>query len=55
MRAYFNYANPIHWDSQFQIASVKLPQNKLNNEELFLDLVRAIPGVRGEKRKEKKK
>ena len=45
--AYFKYDNPIHKDSQFQIGSVKLPQNKLNNEELFLELVRGLPGVRG--------
>ena len=46
--AYFKYDNPIHLDSQFQIGSVKLPQNKLKNEELFLELVRGLPGVRGE-------
>lgn len=45
---YFKYDNPIHKDSQFQIGSVKMPQNKLNNEELFLELVRGLPGVRGQ-------
>lgn len=46
--SYFKYDNPIHKDSQFQIGSVKMPQNKLNNEELFFELVRGLPGVRGE-------
>ena len=44
---YFKYANPVHDNSQFQIGSVKMPQNVLNSTDCFLELVRAIPGARG--------
>lgn len=44
---YFKYANPIHKDSQFQIGSVKMPQNALNSTGCFLELTRAVAGVRG--------
>jgi len=45
--AYFVYDNPIHHESQFQIGSVKMPQNKLNTIDCFLELTRGLPGVRG--------
>ena len=45
--SYFKYANPVHLNSQFQIGSVKMPQNVLNSTDCFLELVRAIPGARG--------
>ena len=44
---YFKYDNPIHNDSQFQIGSVKMPQNKLNSTDAFLELTRGVPGARG--------
>ena len=44
---YFLYDNPIHHESQFQIGSVKMPQNKLNTIDCFLELTRGLPGVRG--------
>lgn len=44
---YFKYDNTIHATSQFQIGSVKLPQNALNSTDAFLELTRGIPGVRG--------
>ena len=44
---YFKYDNTIHASSQFQIGSVKLPQNALNSTDAFLELTRGIAGVRG--------
>lgn len=44
---YFKYDNPIHKSSQFQIGSVKMPQNALNSTGAFLELTRGIAGVRG--------
>jgi len=44
---YFKYDNPIHQTSQFQIGSVKMPQNALKSTDAFLELTRAIPGARG--------
>jgi hypothetical protein len=44
---YFKYDNPIHNSSQFQIGSVKMPQNALNSTGAFLELTRGIAGVRG--------
>ena len=44
---YFNYANPIHAKSQFQVGSTMMPQNKLDSADLFLELVRGAIGVRG--------
>lgn len=44
---YFTYANPIHESSQFQIGSVKMPQNALKSSDAFLEVVRAVPGARG--------
>jgi hypothetical protein len=48
--AYFNYGNPIHDNSQFQIGSVKLPQNALDSTDAYLELIRAVPGARGNNR-----
>jgi hypothetical protein len=44
---YFKYDNPIHERSQFQIGSVKMPQNELDTIDCFLELVRGVPGARG--------
>jgi hypothetical protein len=44
---YFKYDNPIHEKSQFQIGSVKMPQNELDTIDCFLELVRGVPGARG--------
>ena len=44
---YFRYDNTIHKDSQYQIGSVKMPQNALNSTGAFLELTRGIAGVRG--------
>ena len=44
---YFNYDNPIHDKSQFQVGSTMMPQNKLDSADLFLELVRGVPGARG--------
>ena len=44
---YFKYDNPVHKSSQFQIGSVKMPQNALNSTGAFLELTRGIAGVRG--------
>lgn len=44
---YFLYDNSIHDNSQFQIGSVKMPQNALNNTACFLELTRGIAGARG--------
>jgi len=44
---YFKFDNPIHRNSQFQIGSVKMPQNQLDSTDCFLELVRGIPGARG--------
>ena len=45
--AYFKYDNTIHDNSQFQIGSVKMPQNALNSTGCFLELTRGIAGARG--------
>ena len=45
--AYFRYDNILHRNSQFQIGSVKMPQNALNSTDAFLELTRGIPGARG--------
>jgi hypothetical protein len=45
--SYFKYDNPIHSKSQFQIGSVKMPQNQMDSVDCFLELVRGIPGARG--------
>jgi len=45
--SYFRYDNTIHKDSQYQIGSVKMPQNAVNSAGAFLELTRGIPGVRG--------
>ena len=42
--AYFLYNNAIHNNSQFQIGSVKMPQNDLTNYKNFLEIMRAVPG-----------
>jgi hypothetical protein len=47
---YFLYDNPIHERSQFQIGSVKMPQNELDTIDCFLELVRGVPGARGNNR-----
>jgi len=44
---YFKYDNPVHQYSQFQIGSTMMPQNKLDSTDLFLELVRGVPGARG--------
>ena len=44
---YFRYDNTIHKDSQYQIGSVKMPQNAVNSAGAFLELTRGIAGVRG--------
>lgn len=44
---YFKYDNTLHDNSQFQLGSVLFPQNALNSTECFLELVRGIPGARG--------
>lgn len=44
---YFKYDNPIHERSQFQIGSVKMPQNELDTIDCFLELIRGVPGARG--------
>jgi hypothetical protein len=44
---YFKYDNPIHRNSQFQIGSVKMPQNALNSTGAFLELTRGVAGIRG--------
>lgn len=44
---YFVYENTIHDNSQFQIGSVKMPQNSLKNEEAFLELCRGMAKDRG--------
>jgi len=44
---YFVYENTIHDNSQFQIGSVKMPQNSLKNEECFLELCRGMADDRG--------
>lgn len=44
---YFVYENTIHDNSQFQIGSVKMPQNSLKNEEAFLELCRGMARDRG--------
>jgi hypothetical protein len=44
---YFRYDNPIHNNSQFQIGSVKMPQNVLDSTDCFLELKRAVEGVKG--------
>ena len=44
---YFKYDNPIHKSSHFQIGSVLMPQNALDSTDCFLDLTRAVAGVRG--------
>lgn len=44
---YFKYDNPVHRDSQYQIGSVKMPQNVLNSTDAFLELIRGVPGARG--------
>ena len=44
---YFVYENTIHDYSQFQIGSVKMPQNSLKNEEAFLELCRGMAKDRG--------
>ena len=44
---YFIYENTIHDNSQFQIGSVKMPQNSLKNEEAFLELCRGMAADRG--------
>lgn len=41
---YFLYDNAIHNNSQFQIGSVKMPQNVLTNHRNFLEIMRAVPG-----------
>ena len=41
---YFLYNNEIHNNSQFQIGSVKMPQNVLTNYKNFLEIMRAVPG-----------
>jgi hypothetical protein len=46
--SYFVYGNPIHDKSQFQIGSTMMPQNKLDNTDLFLELIRGVPGTRGQ-------
>lgn len=46
--SYFRYDNPIHDKSQFQIGSVKMPQNALSSTDAFLELTRAVPGARGQ-------
>lgn len=45
--SYFKYDNPVHESSQFQIGSVKMPQNALNSTGCFLELTRSVPGARG--------
>lgn len=45
--AYFRYDNPVHQYSQYQVGSTMMPQNKLDSTDLFLELVRGLPGVRG--------
>jgi hypothetical protein len=44
---YFKYDNVIHDKSQFQVGSVKMPQNSLNTTDAFLELTRGIQGARG--------
>ena len=44
--SYFRYDNTIHKDSQYQIGSVKMPQNAVNSAGAFLELTRGLPGVR---------
>ena len=44
---YFKYDNAIHDKSQFQVGSVKMPQNSLNTTDAFLELTRGIQGARG--------
>jgi hypothetical protein len=44
---YFKYDNPVHQYSQYQIGSTMMPQNKLDSTDLFLELVRGVPGARG--------
>lgn len=44
---YFKYDNPIHDKSNFQIGSVMMPQNALDSTDCFLELTRALQGVRG--------
>jgi len=43
---YFDYRNARHATSQFQIGSVKMPQNALNTTEVFLENMRAVSGLR---------
>lgn len=45
--SYFRYDNPVHQYSQYQVGSTMMPQNKLDSTDLFLELVRGLPGVRG--------
>lgn len=45
--SYFKYDNTIHDTSQFQIGSVKMPQNALSSTDCFLELNRAVAGARG--------
>ena len=45
--SYFKYDNTIHDNSQFQIGSVKMPQNALNSTACFLEFTRGIAGARG--------
>ena len=45
--SYFRYDNPLHLNSQFQIGSVKMPQNVLDSTDCFLELKRSVEGVKG--------
>ena len=49
---YFNYGNVHHKNSQFQVGSVMMPQNAQNTTDSFLELTRAIPEMRGNKKHE---
>lgn len=44
---FFEYDNPFHKSSQFQIGSVKMPQNALDSTDCFLELTRGVIGARG--------
>lgn len=44
---YFLYDNTFHVDSQYQIGSTKMPQNRLDSTDCFLEVVRAAVGARG--------
>ena len=49
---YFRYDNPVHGSSQFQIGSVKMPQNVLNSTDCYLELRRAVPSRKSSMRGE---